>query len=199
MACQACRPPTLHSRRPSSASHSRTTLRTCSRTFVIQGGSSFHGPISRSRTMTTALARSCKASSSTSSTTNSGWTGGEGDLPRCPQRSRLQGKISRPGRSSCPSQAIASRPAEPCRCGNPVFSIVQTDIIYYGANLAHSLLNEFVDRAYELHTHAQEIRKIRIWSYLAEDWNWQLDDRRADGQVNGGGDPFPRRSGSINR
>jgi hypothetical protein len=76
---------------------------------------------------------------------------------------------------------------------------VQTDIIYYGANLAHSLLNEFVDRAYELHTHAQEIRKIRIWSYLAEDWNWQLDDRRADGQVNGGGDPFPRRSGSINR
>jgi hypothetical protein len=67
--------------------------------------------------------------------------------------------------------------AEPCRSGNPIFSIVQTDIIYYGADLAHYLLNEFIDHDYVFHTHAQEIRKIRIWSYLAEDWNWQLDDR----------------------
>jgi hypothetical protein len=67
--------------------------------------------------------------------------------------------------------------AEPCRPGNPVFSIVQTDIIYYGADLAHYLMNEFVDHDYVLHTHAQEIPKIRIWSYLAEDGNWQLHDR----------------------
>jgi hypothetical protein len=67
--------------------------------------------------------------------------------------------------------------AMPCRPGNPVFSIVQTDIIYYGADLAHYLVNEFIDHDYVLHTQAQEIRKIRIWSYLAEDWNWQLDDR----------------------
>jgi hypothetical protein len=67
--------------------------------------------------------------------------------------------------------------AEPCRPGNPVFSIMQTDIIYYGADLAHYLVNEFIDHDYALHTNPQEIQKIRIWSYLAEDWNWQLDDR----------------------
>jgi hypothetical protein len=67
--------------------------------------------------------------------------------------------------------------AEPCRPDNPVFSIMQTDIIYYGADLAHYLVNEFIDHDYALHTNPQEIRKIRIWSYLAEDWNWKLDDR----------------------
>jgi hypothetical protein len=66
--------------------------------------------------------------------------------------------------------------AEPCRPDNPVFSVKQTDVIYYGANLAHYLLNEFVDHNYALHTHQQEIRRVRIWSYLAEDGNSQLDD-----------------------
>jgi hypothetical protein len=58
--------------------------------------------------------------------------------------------------------------AEPCRSGNPVFSIMQTDIIYYGADLPHYLLNEFVDRDYALHTDAQKIRKIDVWSDFAE-------------------------------
>jgi hypothetical protein len=57
--------------------------------------------------------------------------------------------------------------AEPCRSGNPVFSIVQTDIIYYGADLAHYLVNEFVDRDYALHTYEQKIQTIPIWSDLA--------------------------------
>jgi hypothetical protein len=59
-------------------------------------------------------------------------------------------------------------PAEPCCGGNPVFSIKQTDIIYYGANLAHYLFNEFVDRDYAFHTTAQKIRKIDVWSDFAE-------------------------------
>ena len=58
--------------------------------------------------------------------------------------------------------------AEPCRSGNPVFSIMQTDIIYYGADLAHYLVNEFVDKDWELHTHAQNIQKIDIWSDFAD-------------------------------
>lgn len=58
--------------------------------------------------------------------------------------------------------------AEPCRSGNPVFSIMQTDIIYYGSDLPHFLLNEFVDRDYALHTQAQNIRRIEIWSDFAE-------------------------------
>jgi hypothetical protein len=56
--------------------------------------------------------------------------------------------------------------AEPCRWGNPVFSIVQTDIIYYGADLAHYLVNEFIDHDFGLHTHAQSIHEIPIWSDL---------------------------------
>jgi hypothetical protein len=58
--------------------------------------------------------------------------------------------------------------AEPFRCGNPVFSIMQTDIIYYGADLAHYLVNEFVDHDYALHTYKQKIQTIPIWSDLAE-------------------------------
>lgn len=57
--------------------------------------------------------------------------------------------------------------AEPCLAGNPVFSIMQTDIIYYGADLAHYLLQEFVDPNYLEHTYAQPIRKIEVWSDLA--------------------------------
>jgi hypothetical protein len=57
--------------------------------------------------------------------------------------------------------------AEPCRRGNPVFSIWQTDIIYYGADLAHYLVHEFVDHDYALHTQAQSIQRIPVWSDLA--------------------------------
>jgi hypothetical protein len=58
--------------------------------------------------------------------------------------------------------------AQPCRSGNPTFSIWQTDIIYYGADLPHYLLNEFVDHDYALHTRAQTIRRIEVWSDFAE-------------------------------
>jgi len=61
--------------------------------------------------------------------------------------------------------------AEPHRADNPVFSINQTDIIYYGANLAHYLIHEFVDHSdgsYVRHTHDQEIQRVEIWSDFAE-------------------------------
>lgn len=54
-------------------------------------------------------------------------------------------------------------PTEPSESGNPVFSIYQTDIIYYGANLTHYFENEFGgwsaldESAY---------RHIRFWSDL---------------------------------
>jgi hypothetical protein len=72
--------------------------------------------------------------------------------------------------------------AEPCRRGNPVFSLWQTDIIYYGiyygADLAHYLVHEFIDHDYALHTHAQSIQRIPVWSDLAsqrrDDRNWRL-------------------------
>ena len=57
--------------------------------------------------------------------------------------------------------------AEPCLSGNPVFSIMQTDIIYYGADLANYLLQEFIDtKNYLQHTYVQPIRMIEVWGEL---------------------------------
>lgn len=55
-------------------------------------------------------------------------------------------------------------PAEPGESGNPVFSVYQTDIIYYGANLEHYFENEFgvwssLDKS--------AYRHIRFWSDIA--------------------------------
>ena len=57
--------------------------------------------------------------------------------------------------------------AEPRRSNNPVFSIMGTDIICYGANLAHYLMHEFVEGDYERHTSDQKIQQIEVWSDLA--------------------------------
>ena len=57
-------------------------------------------------------------------------------------------------------------PAEPSLSDTPVFSIVQTDIIYYGMNLADYLLQEFCSPR-----PASDwvlARKIPIWSDFAE-------------------------------
>jgi hypothetical protein len=58
-------------------------------------------------------------------------------------------------------------PDRPCKSGNPVFSVHQTDIIYYGANLFEYLCNEF---AYyfgrERYTLGENIRRIEFWSEL---------------------------------
>lgn len=60
-------------------------------------------------------------------------------------------------------------PAEPHLAGNPVFSVHQTDIIYYGADLTDYLQNEF---SYYFgrssHTLCGILRKIPFWTKLAE-------------------------------
>jgi len=56
--------------------------------------------------------------------------------------------------------------AEPCTSGNPVFSIWQTDIIYYGSNLADYLLCEFAGkRSPDVESFE---RRVPIWSDFAE-------------------------------
>jgi hypothetical protein len=62
---------------------------------------------------------------------------------------------------------IPDRPREP---GNPVFSVYQTDIIYYGCDLADYLQNEF--RYYfgrREHQLDGDIKRIEFWSWLVED------------------------------
>jgi hypothetical protein len=55
-------------------------------------------------------------------------------------------------------------PGEPELAGNPVFSIVQTDIIYYGHDLVSYLYNEFSGQEYFVDW--SRIRPIRFWSQL---------------------------------
>lgn len=55
-------------------------------------------------------------------------------------------------------------PAAPERSGAPVFSVYQSDVIYYGADLADYCVREFLDAAAG-RTHR---RPIRFWSDLAD-------------------------------
>lgn len=55
-------------------------------------------------------------------------------------------------------------PSEPCISGNPIFSVYQTDIIYYGFDLASYFANEFKVTSPEWA--ATEARQIGFWSAL---------------------------------
>ncbi|HEV8326536.1 MAG TPA: SMI1/KNR4 family protein [Nitrospiraceae bacterium] len=57
-------------------------------------------------------------------------------------------------------------PAEPCVSGNPIFSVYQPDIIYYGVDLANYLRCEFRPSAVD-NAAWHEPREIRFWSSLA--------------------------------
>jgi hypothetical protein len=57
-------------------------------------------------------------------------------------------------------------PSEPNTSGNPVFSVYQTDIIHYGADLVSYLEAEFLGGA--LPQEIATVRPIRFWSRLVE-------------------------------
>jgi hypothetical protein len=57
-------------------------------------------------------------------------------------------------------------PSEPSEPGNPVFSVYQTDIIHYGADLVSYLEAEFLGGA--LPQDISRLRPIRFWSRLVE-------------------------------
>lgn len=52
-------------------------------------------------------------------------------------------------------------PASPGTKGNPIFSVHQTDIIYYGFDIAHYFMNEF--RITNPYTVPNEPRQINFW------------------------------------
>jgi len=59
-------------------------------------------------------------------------------------------------------------PSEPQEIGNPIFSIYQTDIIYYGFDLADYLSKEFNLKLAEDFGEATEPKEIEFWSKLVE-------------------------------
>jgi hypothetical protein len=56
-------------------------------------------------------------------------------------------------------------PSEPSEAGNPVFSIHQSDVIYYGVDLAHYFERELGASSRPI---AGPIKHIRFWSDLVE-------------------------------
>jgi hypothetical protein len=56
-------------------------------------------------------------------------------------------------------------PAVPAEAGNPVFSVVQTDIIYYGRDLRAYFLHEFGAMSY-VEAITPEPRDVPFWSDL---------------------------------
>lgn len=60
-------------------------------------------------------------------------------------------------------------PATPSEIGNPIFSVYQTDIIYYGYDLLSYIECEFDFRRYDsLFTDNHPFKKIDFWSELAK-------------------------------
>ena len=61
-------------------------------------------------------------------------------------------------------------PVSPTKPGNPVFSIMETDIIYYGTSLANWISIEFANapEAYARNLRIEEARHIPVWSDFAE-------------------------------
>jgi hypothetical protein len=63
-------------------------------------------------------------------------------------------------------------PDRPCERDNPVISVYQTDIIYYGCNLFDYLENEFLrtieEREYAFGTNHKKCKRITFWSDIIE-------------------------------
>jgi hypothetical protein len=60
-------------------------------------------------------------------------------------------------------------PALPAEAGNPIFSVYQTDIIYYGRDLSEYIENEFAQAFGKDYARLSEpIRPITFWSHLVE-------------------------------
>lgn len=60
-------------------------------------------------------------------------------------------------------------PNEPLLPGNPVFSVVQTDVVIYGVNLQNYFVNEFhQSQPSGTQLTFENIRKIRFWTSMLE-------------------------------
>jgi len=59
-------------------------------------------------------------------------------------------------------------PEEPHEAGNPVFSVMQADVIYYGADLEDYFEREFDDARWSMTPLRPEVRFIPFWSELVD-------------------------------
>ncbi|MBC9880191.1 hypothetical protein G8O24_22945 [Bradyrhizobium sp. INPA01-394B] len=97
---------------------------------------------------------------------NALWWPEWGDKPGTAEaRSEVLEKIIGSAPKLIPLVSHRYLPAEPNEPGNPVFSIYQSDLIYYGADLADYFERDFVDPSRPL---SQPVKHITFWSDLVE-------------------------------
>jgi hypothetical protein len=72
-------------------------------------------------------------------------------------------------------------PAEPAVSGNPVLSVWQTDIIYYGTNLVSYLIKEFDLPIKTQGNGNNSPRHIRFWSTIIDKMDSYFESGRRDG------------------
>jgi len=70
-------------------------------------------------------------------------------------------------------------PAEPLTAGNPVLSVYQTDIIYYGVDLASYCIREFELPAVNEGNGNKSPRRIRFWSDIIDRMEGEFESERA--------------------
>ncbi len=97
---------------------------------------------------------------------NALWWPEWGDRPGTPEaRSEVLANVVSEAPKLIPLVSHRYLPTEPNEAGNPVFSVYQSDVIYYGADLADYFEREFVEPRRPLPEH---IKRVRFWSDLVE-------------------------------
>jgi len=88
----------------------------------------------------------------------------------CPQKKEDRAKVIASVISKAPKliPLYSHRyiPEEPSEGGNPVYSIYQSDVIYYGRNLSNYLLNEFGYGAQKGENELLPIKEIPFWHHM---------------------------------
>jgi len=96
---------------------------------------------------------------------NNVWLPDWGEKPKtAPERAEVLKAIVDAAPRLIPLYSHRYLPAEPNEAGNPVFSVYQADIIYYGANLANYIDRE-VNRT---PIPVEAIKPIRFWSQFTD-------------------------------
>lgn len=96
------------------------------------------------------------------------WLSAWGDRPRSLDEALEVARVHvRAAPKLIPIYSHRYLPATPCEADNPVFSVYQTDVIYYGANLRDYLMREFGDLPHE-DAVANVSKRIPFWTDLTE-------------------------------
>ena len=97
---------------------------------------------------------------------NALWWSEWGVKPALPEeRAEVVGRVVAAAPKLIPLISHRYLPSEPHEAGNPVFSVYQSDVIYYGVNLTDYFERELVDPRRPFRDH---IRRIRFWSDLVD-------------------------------